>query len=95
MFTLKIGPVNVAHLEPLFSYLAEERKQIPPQSDLDRLLLQITTLLKIHLQFKGSRQSGDNIGAHFSQRQVIFEINVSFPAGYRALMYLIKQFITP
>lgn len=47
----------------------------------------ITTLVEIHLQCKGSHLSGENIRAHFSQRQVTFETNVSFPAGYRASMY--------
>lgn len=43
--------LNMTNLEAQFSYLPEGRKQIPPQSDLNRLLLQITVASPLWSRF--------------------------------------------
>lgn len=50
------------HVEPVFSNLAQERKQIPPQSEQDRLLLQITATSPLRSRFICNAKAADCFG---------------------------------
>lgn len=98
---MKLGPVNTAHLEPPFSYLTEERKQTPPQGDLNRLLLQITVASPLWSRFicNAKVAGGHRITLEHTSLKGRWYLRSMFylPAGYSASMYEISSstFITP
>lgn len=83
-------PVKIAHSEPRFSCHAEGRKQTPPHSDLNRLLLQITVASPVWPWIICNAKAADRLlgltREYTSQGQIMFRIKVSFAVLFRTSM---------